>query len=512
MDSLIMVDKHLDTIPETKSDEFIKSSVENLVQNPSESEDECECDMLDCDDSQTTNFSTFSNPLFDDSTFSDDESSHEEVIHEISFKTHSNPLFNLNEEIIYSEFNPIHNEDLNSTPKNDRFDTESYLPESLINRDTLMASSPKIDSLFDEFAGELITIPLRIWVFNSLVHSLRVLSSLRRSCSRMASTAAKPCQGDSSEFYLITEKCEHTGPKVTTSQEDNTPQQVMAAPIISISSDVSVKSMGSSFSRVILIGFIFVEVPVALELGAAAGVSPAGVIELDTHSSSEADPLESSPPPVYVASMVSHFLCSNDSESDTKMPGRLISPIPHDAMLTRWRSSVASRSSSPTTSTPEILTAPILPCTICYSILIRPEEDIPIGRLYHTHPGGPCRALTTRKSIRPLPSHRLALRYTSHHLDHFTSGSSSSHSSSDHSSSGHFISGHSLSGHTSPDTTIADSSTPQRFVHPPLARISQCSEAYLRWRSAPLSSMYPPTTSESSAGDSSSESSDGPSC
>ncbi|GKC36441.1 hypothetical protein Tco_1048825, partial [Tanacetum coccineum] len=47
MDSLIMVAKHLDTIPETESDEFIKSSVENLVQNPSESEDECECDVPD---------------------------------------------------------------------------------------------------------------------------------------------------------------------------------------------------------------------------------------------------------------------------------------------------------------------------------------------------------------------------------------------------------------------------------------------------------------------------------
>ncbi|GJZ16673.1 hypothetical protein Tco_0552796 [Tanacetum coccineum] len=34
--------------------------------------------------------------------------------------------------------------------------------ESLLNRDTLMASSPKIDSLFVEFAGELITIPPRI--------------------------------------------------------------------------------------------------------------------------------------------------------------------------------------------------------------------------------------------------------------------------------------------------------------------------------------------------------------
>ncbi|GJW57483.1 hypothetical protein Tco_0104214 [Tanacetum coccineum] len=137
VDSLIIEDEHLDTIPKTESDEFIKSSVENLVQNPSESEDECECDVPDCDDSQTTNFSTFSNPLFDDSTSSDDESSHE-------------------------EFNSIHNEDLDSTPKNDRFDTESYLLESLLNRDTLMASSPKIDSLLDEFAGELITIPPRI--------------------------------------------------------------------------------------------------------------------------------------------------------------------------------------------------------------------------------------------------------------------------------------------------------------------------------------------------------------
>nr|GEZ51455.1 hypothetical protein [Tanacetum cinerariifolium] len=153
---LIMGDEHLDIIPEKESDEFIKSSVEDLVPNPTEFEDECECDVPDCDDSQTTKFSTFSNPLFDDSTSSDDESSHEEVIHEMSFKTYSNPLFDLDEEIISDEFNPIHNEDPYSTPKNDHFDTESYLLESLLNHDTLMASSLKIDSLLAEFAGELI--------------------------------------------------------------------------------------------------------------------------------------------------------------------------------------------------------------------------------------------------------------------------------------------------------------------------------------------------------------------
>ncbi|GKC99291.1 hypothetical protein Tco_1169566 [Tanacetum coccineum] len=77
------------------------------------------------------------------------------------------------------------------------------------------------------------------------------------------------------------------------------------------------------------------------------------------------------------------------------------------------------------------------------------------------------------QSVRPLPSHRLALRYTSHHLDNFTFESSS------HSSSGHSISGHSLSRHTPLDTTDADLSTPQRFVHPLLTRTPWCSEAYL---------------------------------
>nr|GEV17514.1 hypothetical protein [Tanacetum cinerariifolium] len=40
--------------------------------------------------------------------------------------------------------------------------------------------------------------------FNSLVHSFRALSTLRRSGLRTASTTTKPCQGDSLEFYLIT--------------------------------------------------------------------------------------------------------------------------------------------------------------------------------------------------------------------------------------------------------------------------------------------------------------------
>nr|GEZ32566.1 hypothetical protein [Tanacetum cinerariifolium] len=143
----------------------------------------------------------------------------------------------------------------------------------------------------------------------------------------------------------------------------------MAASVISISLDVSFESVGSSFPRVIIIGSISVEVPVASEVGASRVASPAGVLELDTHS-------KISPPPVSVAPMVLPFLCLDDSESDTEIPKRHVSPTPHDAMITRWRS----------------------------------REDIPIGRLYRTHPGGPCRALTARKSVRHFPSYHLALR------------------------------------------------------------------------------------------------------
>nr|GEU96046.1 hypothetical protein [Tanacetum cinerariifolium] len=130
--SLIIENEHLDTISETESKKFIKSSVENLVSIPSESEDfsdiESECDMTDCNDSQTTNFLTFSNPLFDDSTSSDHESSHEET------------------SILLRKMIVL-------IPK-------SYLLESLLNRDTLMASSPKFDSPLEEFSGELAHIDL----------------------------------------------------------------------------------------------------------------------------------------------------------------------------------------------------------------------------------------------------------------------------------------------------------------------------------------------------------------
>ncbi|GJV98615.1 hypothetical protein Tco_1553867 [Tanacetum coccineum] len=107
-----MEDEHLDTIPETESDEFIKSSVENLFPTPSEPED-----------------------------FSDIER---------GIPNYFNPLFDLD------EVSPIGDEVLESItsipPGIDSFDAESDLIESLLNRDTSINDSQKIDSLLDEFA------------------------------------------------------------------------------------------------------------------------------------------------------------------------------------------------------------------------------------------------------------------------------------------------------------------------------------------------------------------------
>nr|GFA31248.1 hypothetical protein [Tanacetum cinerariifolium] len=120
VDSLIMGDEHLDTIPATKSDEFIKSSVENLVLIPSESKGKPD----------------------DDQSFSNED---------LPKEIYSNPLFD--EEIIPIKIDQHH------------YNAESDLIESLRTHDSSIIISSKINSLFGEFTGELIllkSIPLGI--------------------------------------------------------------------------------------------------------------------------------------------------------------------------------------------------------------------------------------------------------------------------------------------------------------------------------------------------------------
>nr|GEV38359.1 hypothetical protein [Tanacetum cinerariifolium] len=144
--SLSMGDEHPDTISVTKSDEFIKFSVENLVPIPSKSEGESKCDVPTREE-----ITTFLNILFDadyESDSSDDQSYSNEDVPKKIFLT---PLFD--EEIVPIKIDQHHD------------NVESDLIESPCTHDFSLIISSKIDSLLDEFVDELAllkSIPLGI--------------------------------------------------------------------------------------------------------------------------------------------------------------------------------------------------------------------------------------------------------------------------------------------------------------------------------------------------------------
>nr|GFB22319.1 hypothetical protein [Tanacetum cinerariifolium] len=116
-------------------EESLNSLEDNIISElPSESEGENGCDV-------PVGFTTFSNVLFDadyDFDSGDDQSLSDEDVPE---KIYSNPLFN-------EDINPMEIDQHS-------FNVESDLIESLPNHDSSITISSKIDSLFDEFAGEL---------------------------------------------------------------------------------------------------------------------------------------------------------------------------------------------------------------------------------------------------------------------------------------------------------------------------------------------------------------------
>ncbi|GJV38676.1 hypothetical protein Tco_1411153 [Tanacetum coccineum] len=226
------------------------------------------------------------------------------------------------------------------------------------------------------------------------------------------------------------------------------PLEIMAASAIVISSDSSDESVGSPSSRVILFGDIPTVIP-STSVGALETSTLAPVI-------SSAAPVRDSPE--YIAPL----LARSSSLSDF--------PI------------------APVTAPPETRRRA--------AIMIRPGEAIPLGRPYCTRPNGPRRVMTARKRVRPLPARRLVWKHVSPRSSdhHPSSSSSSSYSSPVHSS-----------GLDAPDQAHSGSSTRDvspRLGYPP-RRAPRRSKAFRRWCAAPLSTLCPPTTSESSSGDSS---------
>ncbi|GJX80008.1 hypothetical protein Tco_0328157 [Tanacetum coccineum] len=145
-DSLIMEDKHLDTILEPESDELIKSSIENLVQIPSESEGipDNMCDVpfrdnsppLDISKDQFEGFSDSN----DDSTSIDDDSFSIDDIDYVEASPPDSELVSLEVvEIVIPEVGGI-DTDILLTIKDD------ILREKLLNVNLLIA---KIEALKD---------------------------------------------------------------------------------------------------------------------------------------------------------------------------------------------------------------------------------------------------------------------------------------------------------------------------------------------------------------------------
>ncbi|GKC16888.1 hypothetical protein Tco_1013670 [Tanacetum coccineum] len=149
-DSLIMGGENFSTILEKELDEFIKSSVEDLVPIPSESEDtsDTECDLPSCD-----NPVTFSNPLFDsnnDFTSSDDESLPEEDVQEENCKIYTNPLFEFDDKYISSDALLVtHLSELN---EDECFNPGSDEIEACLTSDSL---PPEIDDADFDLEGDI---------------------------------------------------------------------------------------------------------------------------------------------------------------------------------------------------------------------------------------------------------------------------------------------------------------------------------------------------------------------
>ncbi|GKD20256.1 hypothetical protein Tco_1221959 [Tanacetum coccineum] len=268
----------------------------------------------------------------------------------------------------------------------------------------------------------------------------------------------------------------------------------MAASAIDISSDSSDESVGSPPSRVILFGDIPTIIPstsvvapetstIAPIISSAAPVvettlvaSPTGLCVLVPYLGSNSDsPNEmSSPEHISPLPAVSPFLCIDSSEAPNSSDGPP-SQDPYVTTVARWRSRVIARPSSSSEFPIAPVTAP--PGIRRWSaILIRPREAIPFGRPYRTHLNGrrmhhlvlqttahllPVHLWILRQFILRVWMHQirliLDLRLKMYHLDCVT----------------------------------------LRGEHHDVVR------HFCRWCAALLSTLYPPTTSESSSGDSS---------
>ncbi|GJT33568.1 hypothetical protein Tco_0923987 [Tanacetum coccineum] len=260
----------------------------------------------------------------------------------------------------------------------------------------------------------------------------------------------------------------------------------MAASAIIISSDSSDESVGSPPSRVILFGDIPTVIPstsvVAPETSTIAPVissaapmvettlvaSPTGLCGLVPYTGSDSDSPDEMTSPEHISPLpaISPFICTDSSEAPDSSDGPP-SQDPYVATVARWRSRVTTRPSS--------------------------SHEFPIAPIYSRRPGivdgqrllsDPRRLFLLVDLTAPILTGRIITHLLPVHL--------------------RILAIHSF-GFGWRQIRLHGSSTidvPPRLCYPP-RRAPRRSEAFRHWCAAPLSTLYPPTTSESSSGDSS---------
>nr|GEZ90774.1 hypothetical protein [Tanacetum cinerariifolium] len=181
-------------------------------------------------------------------------------------------------------------------------------------------------------------------------------------------------------------------------------KQVMATSVISILSDSSEDSMGTSAGRTPI---ITPTIPPSPDYTPASpDYSPTSEAESDPSE----DPASGDIPPLPATSP---FLSSDDDTTDSDTPDTPSSPT-HDTPFTEI---TASTQRSPFIPRRRVM-------------ILSPGQPISHGRPYRYHFNGPVHMMTTRKRVTPLPVQQLSVR---HSVNHSSTDSSSRHSSSDHS-------------------------------------------------------------------------------
>ncbi|GJW57511.1 hypothetical protein Tco_0104242 [Tanacetum coccineum] len=221
VDSLIKVDEHLDAIPEMESDEVIKSSVENLVPTPSESEGipDKMCDVPLCD--HPTPLEAFKEhseivvDFNDDSTSSDDDSPYGEDIDYVDASPPDSELVSL--------------EVVENVTLEDGEIEEDILYEKLSKINLLIAkieainSNPPLSSGFvtkspstfpNSFLEETNTFD------NSLTESETFCFDLEENSSGSTTTRSDYSLPDYEAFYLNDDHIEEKSSGSTTTQSD----------------------------------------------------------------------------------------------------------------------------------------------------------------------------------------------------------------------------------------------------------------------------------------------------